>query len=391
VQDVFREGFTSFLMERPVAKRILRAGTAICLCRLGLGTFTAKCPDDHFAKNIERSCYHRSCPMCRFNGTERWVEGWRAKLLDCEYHHVIFTIPDELRPLWRYNEEVLPDILFDAVKVTLKKLMGEEEFCGGVPGVLATLHTWGQQMQLHPHLHCIVTAGGLDGDDWKPAKKKFLLPIALILKFYRGAFLKRLKGRYKRGGIRLPPDMTDQDFFQLVDRLWKKHWHVEIMERYEHANGVLNYLARYVRGGPIANSRIDAFDGDTVAFRYVDNREKKTSAPPTKTMSLPVHDFIGRFLQHVPPPGFRTVRGFGLFANCEVKRKLLKARTALGQDAPEPPRKPSIHRFLAKLGVADRACCPVCGKQLVYVHVIERRRLKARAPPDIPVRENLQP
>lgn len=328
--------------------------------------------------------------MCRFNGTERWLEGWRSRMLDCEYHHVIFTIPEELRVLWRYNEEALPDILFDAASSTLKKLMGEERFCGGTPGVLAALHTWGQALQLHPHLHCIVTAGGVDGDEWKDAKKKFLLPIKLLQSFYRGAFLSRLKKRFKLGYIRLPPSMTEESFFVLVKSLWKKSWHVEIMERYKHAGGVLEYLARYIRGGSIGNSRITAFDGDEVTFRYVDNREKKSSAPAEKTMSLDAFEFIKRFLSHVPPVGYRTVRPYGLFANCEKNRKLAKARAALGQEPPEPPRKPSLHRLLEKLGLAERACCPVCDKPLVYVYELPIR-VRARPPPELPVRENLKP
>lgn len=320
--------------------------------------------------------------MCRFNGTERWLENQRAKLLDCQYHHVIFTIPEELRHLWRYNEKALPDILFDAAKATLVDLMGEDRYCGGKPGVIATLHTWGQALQLHPHLHTIVTAGGLDGEEWKPAKKKFLLPIALVLKFYRGAFLKRLKGRYKRGGIVLPPDMCQSDFYELTRQLWKKDWHVEIMERYRHPGGVLNYLARYIRGGPIANSRITAFDGKAVSFRYVDNREKKSGDSKKKTMCLPVNEFISRFLQHTPVSGFRTSRNFGLFSNAHAKKGLLTARRALGQEAPKPPRKPSIQRYLDKLGVADGARCPTCGKDLIYEHFVDRRRLiKARDPP----------
>lgn len=321
--------------------------------------------------------------MCRFNGTETWLEGWRCRMLDCDYHHVVFTIPDELRVLWQYNARVMPDVLFRSASHTLLHMLGEEQYCGGKAGIVAALHTWGQAMQLHPHLHCIVTAGGLSKDgEWLHAKKSFLLPIDELWRFYRGAFLKELKACWRRKELELPPGMRESDFYELVDSLWKKHWHVEEMERYEHPNGVLAYLAPYIRGGCISNSRLISFDGDNVTFRYQDNRERDPSASK-KTMTLEVDEFLRRFLSHVPPKGLRTVRGYGLFANAAINGDLKKARKALGQDGPEIPRKPSLHRVLDKKGLAERACCPVCKKPLVYVWENTRfaSRRRAQAPP----------
>lgn len=384
MQDAFWKAYSRFSQKRALPKRITEAAEAISLCKTGaFGSFFMKCPDDHVATMLHKPCWNRSCPMCRFNATETWIEGWRSRMLDSAYHHVIFTIPSELRVLWRFNERAMPDVLFHAASHTLLHMMGEKEYCGGKAGVLAALHTWGQSLQLHPHLHCIVTAGGLSDDDvWLSAKKSFLLPIKELQRFYRGAFLKELKACFRRGDLRLPPSMRESVFYDLVAELWEKEWHVEVMERYEHANGVLEYLARYVRGGPIGNSRILAVDDESVVFRYQDNREND-AASAQKTMTLDIEEFLSRFLTHVPPKGLRTVRGFGLFANAAINRSLARAREALGQRARRLARKPSLLRFLEKKGEAHRACCPVCKQPLVYVYDVDRfaARRRAEAPP----------
>src|SRR5690606_14653926 len=147
--------------EYSVPTRILKAVEAICMCRTGaFGCFKAVCPDGHVEKYFKKSCWHRFCGLCSFGGRERWIELWRGKLLDCAYHHIIFTLPDRLRVLWQFNQKALADVLFKASTDSIKSLMLEQKWCGGLPGILAALHTWGQALQLHPHVHLLVTAGG---------------------------------------------------------------------------------------------------------------------------------------------------------------------------------------------------------------------------------------
>lgn len=313
-----------------------------------------------------KACWHRFCAMCRFNGQERWIALWREKLLDCPYHHVIFTLPGQLRVLWRFNRRSMADVLFVAAADTLKGLMGEKKFCGGVPGVLAALHTWGQSLQLHPHMHCLVTAGALVGTEFRAAKKKLLLPFPLVQHVFREKFLSLLEERFEEGLIKLPPGLDDEAFYELTGALRKVKWNVKVMERYDTYEGVLDYLARYMRGGPISTSRVVAFDGNRVTFRYTDNRVKDVDVPPKKIMSLDGMVFMERFLDHVPPKGFQTVRGYGLFANTEAPRRLVLAREALKQGPVQKPKDFSLHNFLEKRGLGDSACCPVCNKPLVY-------------------------
>jgi hypothetical protein len=351
-----------------VPTRILKAVEAICMCRTGaFGVFKAVCPDGHVEKYFMKSCWHRFCGQCGFGGKERFVEHWRGKLLDCAYHHIIFTLPGRLRVLWLYNRRSMADVLFKASSDTLKTLMLEEKWCGGVPGILSALHTWGQSLQLHPHVHCLVTAGGLAGEEFVRAKKRFLFPFPLVQWAFRKTFLNLLEERFEEGRIKLPPDMDDEAFYELTGRLRKVKWKVQVMERYETYGGVLEYLARYMRGGPIAGSRLIAFDEkQRVTFRYQDNRVKDLHVPPTKLMTLGGMVFMKLYLEHVPPKGYQTIRGYGLYANTEASRRLLVARAALKQGPVEKPAEASLHNFLKKRGLGDAACCPVCNKPLEY-------------------------
>ncbi len=158
-----------------------------------LGGHVERCPDGHFAKIHYNSCRHRSCPGCRFIRVEQWLEVQRARFLDCGHHHVVFTIPEELNALWRHNRREMTDVLFAAASETLLELLGDPKHLGAKPGIIAALHTWGQALQLHPHLHCVVTAGGLDANgDWRDAKKRILLPGRVARDLFQGRFLGKL-------------------------------------------------------------------------------------------------------------------------------------------------------------------------------------------------------
>lgn len=370
VQDVFRSLYRVLLAERQLPERYRRVAEAIILCRSGAyGTFRAECPEGHEAVVLNKSCWDRNCPGCRFMKQELWLEGWRGRLPLCAYHHIIFTLPEEFRPLFRFCERVMSDILFFAAKHTIIHLMKEAEYCGGTPGVLVTRHTWGQRLQLHPHAHCLVTSGGLnDDDEWVDAKKQLLLPFRAVEEFFKGAFLRVLREKYSAGLVTLPPDMTRQQYDVVYEKTSELEWKAKVMERYEHPHGVLEYLARYIRGGPIGNSRIVAFDGRNVTFRYDDNRIKDPHVPKSRTMTLDGVEFMMRFLSHCPPKGYLTTRSYGLFANTNIRRKLTAARKARGQ-APVEKKKPkaTLITALEKKGKRAEACCSICQKPYVYV------------------------
>jgi hypothetical protein len=367
IPEILRDRFGAYREKLRLPAHAVKAAVGMMACRTSaLGAFMERCPDGHYGRIRYKSCRGGSCPNCRFFRRERCIENHRARMLDTPHFHCVFTTPEQIRVLWRYNERELADIQFKATAATLKTLLADDEYLGATPGFLVALHTWGQQLQPHYHTHVLVTGGGLDSEGkWRKPKKDFLLPFRLAQDFFRGAFLKELWSRYLTGRIKLPPDMGETEFLCLMKVLREMTWHVEIMERYEHADGVLNYLARYVRGGPIGNSRIVDYSGDKVTFTYVDNRDKKADTPPTKHLTLHVDEFISRVLMHVPPDGLKTFRGYGLYANTANKGPLPKARQLLGQGPIQPPKKPSIEPFLAKTGAVDESLCPVCGKKLV--------------------------
>lgn len=373
VQQILREAFSAFQADMILPARISRAAAGMIACRTAmLGGHVERCPEGHFAKIHYNSCRHRSCPQCRFLRVEQWLEVQRARYVDGPHHHVIFTLPAELNGIWRFNVRRMTDLLFETASDVLLTLLGDERHLGATPGITAALHTWGQTLQLHPHLHCIVTAGGVDDNgDWRTPRRKILLPGRVVRELFQGRFLGKLERLLRDGALVLPTGLNDEGAQALVAHLWAKTWNVKVMERYESADGVLNYLARYVRGGPIGNGRLVAFDGKRVTFKYRDNRERDVSAR-AKVMTLDVHEFLRRLLEHVPPVGMRVVRSYGLYANAARRRTLTLARAHFGQGAPRAPSKASIDGVVAKLALPDARCCPECGRRLIVVGELPR-------------------
>jgi len=259
---------------------------------------------------------------------------------------VIFTLPAELRPLWPWNFKLLADTLFQAVRDTLFLLLEDPRHLGARPGMIAALHTWGRSLVLHPHLHCLITGGGRSPEGtWKSVRNGFLLPLAVVRVIFRGKLLSLVEGLIRRGELRLPPDLEAPGALALLKQSARKKWNVRIQERYEHGRGVVSYLARYLRGGPIKNSRLVRHDEGSVTFRYASHRDTPTSggAPPQRLMTLPMAEFLNRFFSHIPPPGLQVVRAYGLY--CRTGQEALaQCREQLGGTASEdlpPPRAPA--------------------------------------------------
>nr|WP_205341921.1 transposase [Denitrificimonas caeni] len=231
---------------------------------------------------------------------------------------MIFTLPHEYLPLWRYNEALFARILFKASQETLLQLLVQQRHGGVTPGILIALHTWGRQLTLHPHTHCLVTAGGLDSNnDWK-ALGSYLVPSAVIRSVYRGKLQSFIKAAFDAGELILPPTMSATQFWSMYRSLYKKHWCVRIEERYAHGKGVVLYLARYCKGGPVDPRQLKQVTADVVKMSYLDHRDKRI-----KQQRLKPIDFITRLLQHVPPKGLHTIRYYGLYASAS---KLLYQR-----------------------------------------------------------------
>ena len=327
-----------------------------------------RCGHEH---PVYHSCRNRHCPKCQCLAAEKWIAARTARVLPTRHFHVVFTLPSELRPLARYRPSLVFDMLFAAAAASLQELARDLKHLGAELGITAVLHTWTRDLRLHPHVHCIVTAGGLslDGTHWVRTPKDFLLPVKALGALLRGKCLDALRRAHARGDFAGFDEFEDpQGFDRLMTKLAShKTWHVYAKEPFRRADHVLQYLGRYTHRVGIANSRLISMVDGVVTFRTKDG----------KTASLSADAFLARFVLHVLPRGFVKIRHYGLYAPSSVGEKLEKARALLApkKAAAAPPSVPvSFAEQLRELTGRDIDACPKCGGPLV-------RRPVARGPP----------
>jgi putative transposase/transposase-like zinc-binding protein len=265
------------------------------------------------------SCRNRHCPKCHYGPSQLWLEGLRDRLLPCPYYFITFTLPAELRPLARSHQSAVYDLLLREAAAALQHLADDPQWVGAKLGILAVLHTWSRDLSYHPHVHLLVTAGGLtdDGEAWrKPAHPRFLVPGYALSTIFRA----KVRDALDREGLL---DQVDPAIF-------RKPWNVQLQHAGdgEHA---AEYLSRYVHRVALTNDRIEAFDHGRVTFRYISSRTHET-----RRLTLPIHAFIARFLQHVLPKGFQKIRGYGLFRPAATRPRE-RARQLLALDPALPP------------------------------------------------------
>jgi hypothetical protein len=286
--------------------------------------------------------------------------------------------------LWLANVAAMTNLLFTSVHDTLRELLGDPTYLGATPGILATLHTWTQTLRLHPHIHALVTGGGLTHTGhWVAVHNGFLLPSRVVMALFRGKLLATIRRAVRQGQLQLPVGMPPQRCENLLNKLGRAKWNVHIRERSPHGAGVLTYLARYVRGGPLANRRLVSCARGEVTFRYRVNGEA-AARPQSGLMTLSVAEFIGRYLLHVPAPGTRVVRAYGLYAPTKGEA-LTAARAQLGQGPVAAPVVLDWQTACSQRGAEHPERCPVCGQRLVCRGMIPRPRMapSARAPAEV--------
>lgn len=370
-----------------------RAAYLLAHCRTAvLGGHVKRCVHGHVEAVYYNSCRHRCCPACSALPRAAWLARWQAKMLDCAAHHVVFTVPQELVPLWRMNKRHFAGALFGAAKDSLLTLLADPEYLGALPGLLGTMHTWSQTLSAHPHVHFIVTSGGLAGDgSWKTPKRECLLPRKVLMILFRGKLLARLGELLGSGKLLLPEGVTQAECQSLFNKLGRATWNVKLLERYAHARGVSLYLAKYLRGGPIGNRRLLGYRGGSVTFRYLSRPEGQ--APRHARLKLPADEFLRRWSQHVPPAGMHTVRAYGLYATGQ-RAKLNLARSLLAQAPFEPEVIAAPGMWVQATASALLSTCPTCNAQLVSLRLVHqpqarpwqrsllhRSKIRLRAPP----------
>jgi len=369
----------------------LKAMSAIERCRTaelgGHQLHCDQCDTDTIAYN---SCRNRHCPKCQASAAERWLERQQRDLLPIPYFHVVFTLPEALRGIAYQNQRLVYDLMFKTVSETLLTIAGDERHLGAKIGITAVLHTWGSSLIHHPHIHCIVTGGGLanrkglrpadDGSEayrWIGSRKNFFVPVRVLSRYFRHRFLAALKKRYADGELKFYGDLKRLEdpggFEEHLRPLKKIDWVVYAKRPFAGPEVVLTYLSRYTHRIAISNRRLVAFNDQGVTFRYKDYRSKGKSR--WRSMTLNPNEFIRRFLQHVLPLRFHRIRHYGLLANGQRNEHLKMARVLLNQ--PESQDQEEVPKAEAS---TETFTCRTCGAPLIVVEILIPQHAP-RAPP----------
>jgi hypothetical protein len=335
VADVFRVHQDQFLQRwgHALSDQQRKVLHDIGLCRTAaLGTHLERCDRCSYETVAYDSCRNRHCPKCQSSARDRWLLKQAASLLPVPYVHAVFTVPEQLAPLALRNQRFFYSMLFRATSETLLAIAADPRYLGARIGILAVLHTWSQNLRHHPHLHCLIPAGGLDFDHsrWVPTRRHgFFLPVRVLSRMFRGKLLAFLKQSYRRGELCFPGNLTSlstpRAFYSLLRSLRRKEWVVYSKPPFAGPEHVLKYLARYTHRVAISNGRLLSLDNGQVHFRWRDSRHNNRSC----TMRLDATEFMRRFLLHVLPAGFVKIRHFGLLANCNRRKALALSRLHL--------------------------------------------------------------
>jgi len=369
VADVIRAHGEEFLAKHGggLTAEQRRALYDLADCRTAaLGGHVQRCADCGHDRIAYTSCRNRHCPKCQALARARWLEREAKLLLPVEYHHVVFTLPHEVAELALANPVLLYNALFQAASGAIRDVAANPKRLGAQVGVLMVLHTWGQNLHHHPHVHAVVTGGGLScnersdipvSPEWRSCRPGFFLPVRVLSRVFRGKYLALLKTAFAQGKLAFPgrlARLVDADAFNAWLRpLYAKDWVVYAKPPFGGPAQVLKYLARYTHRVAISNSRIVNIANGQVTFRYKDYADDHRS----KTMPLSGGEFLRRFMQHVLPRGFVKVRHFGLLANRHREEKLKTARRLLLPLSTAPPPQAGA----TEISPASAVRCPKCG------------------------------
>jgi len=372
--DIFRAHGAAYRQTHRLARAPRRAMRAIETCRTAaLGGHRETCDTCGAERIAYNSCRNRHCPKCQTLAKERWLDARRAELLPVEYFHLVFTLPHTLNALAQGNPRLLYALLFHATADTLTTFGRDPRHLGGDLGVTAILHTWGQNLSQHLHLHCVVTGGALasDGARWIPAPSGFLFPVRALAQVFRGKYLDALRRAFRAGTLVFAGStaaLADPSAFAAwLNQLRQHDWVVYAKRPFAGPEQVLEYLGRYTHRVALSNERILSLADGRVCFRWKDYAD----GDRVKVMELEAAEFIRRFLLHVVPDGFVRIRHFGLLANRTRRIKLARCRQVLAQPA-APADRPveSVHALMLRLTGIDIDRCPVCQQGRVHVTAI---------------------
>jgi hypothetical protein len=367
--DIFRQYGPAYRQAHSLPLHQLRLMQAIETCRTPImGGVVEFCDHCQYTHTRYRSCRNRHCPKCQGLARLKWLEQRKAELLPTEYFHVVFTLPEPIGAIAFYNKEAVYEILFRATAQTLLTIAADPKRLGVDLGFFCVLHSWGQNLHFHPHLHCVVPGGGLSAGPrghpqrWIGGRRRFLLPVRVLSRRFRRLFLKALEKAYAQGELQFFGELESlrnpQAFAHYLAPLRNSEWVVYAKPPFGGPQYVLEYLGRYTHRVAISNRRLLALQNGEVSFAWKDYRD----AGKDKVMTVSAEDFIRRFLQHTFPQGFQRIRYYGFLANCHRARKLDLCRQLL--TTPCSALLPSLSDcriFLQALTSMEFRRCPQCG------------------------------
>ena len=336
-------------LEALIRCRTREAGGHVSLCN--------KCGHKEQSYN---SCRDRHCPKCQFIKQEQWVDKLKSRLIPGRYFHVVFTIPHQLNTLFYINQRECYKVLFSSAWEALKQAGNNSGFLGAEVGAVAVLHTWGQTLSYHPHIHMMVPAGGLseDGMEWIEALRKFFVPVKALSSMFRGIMIRELKAMIAGNKLKLPDHF--RGFDAMKKELYDKNWNVYCKKAFGGINGLLQYLGRYIHSVAISNRRLIGISGTKICFRYRDYRQEQRRHQ-NKIMELELLEFARRFLQHILPLGFYKIRYFGILSTANIATKREQSITLIGKTLWLSHLEGlNSYETLRSLMDRDPAICPVC-------------------------------
>ncbi len=389
VADIFRQVGPSYREDHDTAlsRGQRRVMSAIEQCRTtALGGHVEQCDSCGHQRIAFNSCRNRHCPKCQSLVRAQWLEDRQTELLPVEYFHVVFTVPQEIAAIAYQNKTVAYDILFRATAETLRTIAGDAKHLGAEIGFIAILHTWGQNLLHHPHLHCVVPGGGIapNGERWISCRPGFFLPVRVLSRLFRRLFIAQFQLAFDHGELQffnsLEALRNRVAFAKYLAPASRAEWVVYVKPPFGGPKQVLEYLGRYTHRVAISNNRLREFSDGAVTFAWKDYRHESRN----KTMRLDAHEFIRRFLLHVLPSGFQRIRHYGLLANRYREVRLNQCRDLLAAPAPVVESldvEDYRDRYLRLTGVSLRDC-PHCGRgQMVRIETFLPGTLPRGPPP----------
>src|SRR5215470_15566248 len=352
---------------------------AIARCRTAaLGGHLDECPRCGYRAISFNSCRNRHCPKCQTAARERWIAARQRELLPTRYLHVVFTLPSRLAPLVLQNKKVIYDLLFRTSAETLLEVARDPKHLGAEIGFFSVLHTWSQQLNLHPHVHCVVPAGGLSPDHtrWIHARENYFLPKKVLRKVFRGKFVDALQQAFHNGQLNFHTALKlladPKTFAAWLRTLFRENWVVCLKPPFGGSEYVLHYLGRYTHRVAISNHRLVSFTDGQVTFRWRDSADGNKQ----KLMTLSLDEFLRRFLLHLLPKGFVRIRHFGFLANRHRVKLLPLCFAALDSAPAQAVPKPSTLQNPSPLRP-----CPKWGGTMVVVERLSVAQIQLRSPP----------